>query len=166
MKKHSHLFIFLLLFTGVFFSECKKYPEDDVFIQWRRPEKRLIKYGPWVFDKLTVDGVDKSEEFRADSAYFDRLEFYHTEENLQIININRFDNRFDEPGRYKLIDKNKTLSLRALTTYLNGSDYKNYGPIFSSQEVNWEILKLSKNGLTLKVIYNSSEFILRLTTLN
>jgi hypothetical protein len=158
MKKHSHLFIFLLLFTGVFFSECKKYPEDDVFIQCRRPEKRLIKYGPWVFDKLTVDGVDKSAEFRADSAYFDRIDFLEHAEYSTDFKVYRTFQR-SEKGSFLLIDK-IILSIIVLPALPNDGDFHNYGPIFKTSAVEWEILRLSKKGMTLKTNYSNSVFVL------
>src|SRR5687768_10626221 len=96
----------LIILLVVFFasginSGCKKYPEDDVFIQWKSPEKRLVKYGPWVFDKLTVDGVDRSVEFRTDSAYFERIEFKMHEGYEIDFEVTR-SNNFDEIGLYEL----------------------------------------------------------------
>lgn len=162
MNKHS-LFIFLLLFTGVFFSECKKYPEDDVFIQWRRPEKRLIKYGPWVFDKLTVDGVDKSAEFRADSAYFRQIRFYEPEiEFGTSLSIDRVAGYHSEYGVFELVGDNKEIIFNVVNSYINHSDYNNFGPLFVSGGTNWEILRLSKKGMTIKTTYQNSTYVLSL----
>src|SRR3990167_7244191 len=104
MKNNSLILLFLITISSLFFSECKKYPEDDVWIQCKRPEKRLIKYGPWVLDKLTIAGVDKSDEFRSDSAYFDNMEFLDHEEYSTDLKINRTIQR-DEIGSYSLINK-------------------------------------------------------------
>jgi hypothetical protein len=156
-------FIFLLLFTGVFFSECKKYPEDDVFIQCRRPEKRLIKYGPWVFDKLTVDGVDKSAEFRADSAYFRQIRFYEPEiEFGTSLSIDRIAGYHSEYGVFEVVNNNKEIILNVSNSYINHSDYKNFGPLFVSGGTNCEILRLSKKGMTLKTFYHGLTYVLSL----
>jgi hypothetical protein len=158
------VFISMFLFSVlIFFSECKKYDDDDVFIQWKRPEKRLIKFSPWKFDKLMVNGIDKSEEFRSDSAFFYEISF---SEPKQIgygtdVFIYRFTG-FDEVGRHTLTDKNKNLSLGILNSYINHSDYPNYGPVFSAEYIEWEILRMSKKGMTLKTNYHSSEYILYL----
>ena len=161
MKKQSHLFIFLLLFTGVFFSECKKYPEDDVFIQCRRPEKRLIKYGPWVFDKLTVDGVDKSAEFRADSAYFDRMEFIEPESDGPNLGIYH-NNDLNEIARFKLIENDEILRIEVIPSLPNESNYPDYGPIFIGNRVHWNILRLSKKGLIIETTFNGQVYKLEL----
>ena len=158
MKRQFHLFIFLLVFTGVFFSECKKYPEDDVFIQWRRPEKRLIKYGPWVFDKLTVDDVDKSAEFRADSAYFEKIEFRKREGYYPNFRVYRFG-FINERAIFKLVEKDEYLRLDVTP---NTSDYVDYGPIFKDAPTEWKILRLSKKGLIIETTFNGQIYKLEL----
>lgn len=164
--KSNRIFIqiFFLLFSSLFFAECKKYEEDDVFIQWKRPEKRLLKYGPWVFEKLTVDGVDKSAEFRLDSAYFDKIEFKEHQPGATDIALTRNFN-FDEIGKYEFVNKKKKLSIRMLTTYLNGTDYHNYGPLFKSISVEWEIIKLTKNNLKLSSEFNGSIYIIEMVSI-
>lgn len=158
IKLKNNFLIFLLSIFGcsLFFAECKKYVEDDVWIQWKRPEKRLVKYGPWVFDKLTVDGVDKSDEFRNDSAYFDNIEFLEHSEYSTDLNINRTLQR-DEIGSYSLINK-EFLRITALPALPNEGDFHNYGPLFKTTGQDWEILALSKKRLILKTEFNSIEY--------
>jgi len=151
---------YFIIISGLLFSQCKKYEEDNVLIQWRKPEKRLIKFGPWVFEKLTVDGVDKSIEFRADSAYFDKIEFRNHEEHSTDIRINRSNSNLYERGLYKIIESNTILNISAFSNTV--SDIVNFGPIFNQVPVNWEILRLTKKGIKLKTNFNSSEYILEL----
>jgi hypothetical protein len=156
------------IFLGVVYTfGCKKYPEDDVFMQWKKPEKRLMKYGPWIFDKLTVDGVDKSAEFKLDTAYFNEIRFIEPAlENGPTLGIDRPEGFHDEFGGFELLNKNSELELGIVSSYINHSDYHNYGPLFVSGITVWKILRLSKKGLTLSVEYNSSEYILYLKTEN
>jgi hypothetical protein len=141
------------------FSQCKKYSEDDVFIQWKKPEKRLLKYGPWVFEKLTVDGVDKSEEFKLDTAYFDYIKFYESElENGPSLSIERSSGYHSEFGVFELKNENSELELGVVNSYINHSDYHNYGPLFISGITTWKILRLSKKGMTIKCEFNGSEY--------
>jgi hypothetical protein len=144
----KYFFFISLILAGIFFSQCKKYSEDDVFIQWKKPEKRLIKYGPWEFEKLEVDGVDKSAEFRLDSAFcpnifFSILEDYITPD-LHAGNI---------LGTYSLVEDKSTI---VLSVYPNINKQGSY--FFFYQDTSWEILRLSKKGMTLKTNYNSSEY--------
>jgi len=162
---NSYIIIFIIIFSGILFSHCKKYQEDDVLIQWKKPEKRLIKFGPWVFEKLTVDGVDKSIEFKADSAYFDKIEFRKREKNesqyISNVKIIR-TNLHTENGLFEIINDAEILKIGIIPDLPNETDFHNYGVIFISDYTNWNIIKLTKNSLKLKANYNSSEYILEL----
>lgn len=156
---------FSIICSGLFLSQCKKYPEDDVLIQWKRPEKRLIKYGPWVFEKLTVDGIDKSAEFRADSAYFNRIEFWAApnslSQNLTIYETNGYPYAY---GIYDFSEDSKILKLSVYSIWV--TELVHFGPIFRQPQTEWKILRMSKKGVTLQTNFNSSEYILELKSQN
>lgn len=141
----------------LFFTECKKYDEDDIWIQWKRPEKRLIKYGPWVFDKLTVDGVDKSDEFRGDSAFIALYRFSEPDP----INMSATSMYELIPCDYKLIDNNNKIQIQEI--YQNPT----YGQYYLLLENNtWIIKRLSKNGFIIETEINGKNYRLELIPRN
>ena len=69
MKKVIFIFLVFLFSWG-----CEKFPEDK-FVSLRTARQRI--YGKWNFSSLTIDGADKTEEFRQNSIYGCQLEFVH-----------------------------------------------------------------------------------------
>lgn len=53
MKLLSLIFIFCLLVAG-----CKKYPEDEAFIHFKKPEKRMKYKSTWQITEYTINGAD------------------------------------------------------------------------------------------------------------
>lgn len=150
--------IFIIIVAGIFLSNCNKF-EDGRNLSIRSVDGRLIKGSPWIFEKLEVDGIDKSDEFRSDSAYFDELIFSESNEvgYGTDVRITRSEN-FEEIGRHYLINKNKIIKIGILPIYLNGTDFHNYGPIFLDDYIEWRITRITMNELQIKTTFIGKEY--------
>lgn len=156
----SKYYIIQILISIVCFSltNCKKFEDGNNF-SIRTVEGRLIKGSPWVFEKLEVDGVDKSDEFRLDSAYFDELRFSEPTEIGYGTDFRAVrNNNFEEIGIHQLTNHNKIIKIGVLSTYINESDFHNYGPIFKATMIEWNISRLSMNQLQMKTTFNGLEY--------
>lgn len=125
----------LLILICVFsvFSQCTKF-EDGRNFSFRSVDRRLEKFSPWIFEKLEVDGVDKSAEFRADSSFFLELRFnIPRSRGSDELSLESTSNICYSLGEYKFTKPNKMKIY--LLEYGGCSpqsifDYYHYGPIF------------------------------------
>lgn len=157
MKTQFYFFIvgFALIFL---LPTCKRFEDGNNF-SIRTVKGRLVKGSPWVFEKLEVDGVDKSEEFRADSAYFDVLIFNDISPRVNDeFSFEESSNHCYSTGKFELFSKNK-MRIYALENGCGpGLTYYDYGPIFLDIWIEWEITRLSMNELQMKTKFNGLEY--------
>jgi|JI10StandDraft_1071094.scaffolds.fasta_scaffold28826_2 hypothetical protein len=139
MKTLLSIFIVCVLFFG-----CKKYPEDEQFINLKTPENRLAKYTLWRLTKYTVDGADSIpyinskvwSGFPLDKIEFD---FKETDRKDPVIKINSIGGT--SLIYIKFVDRKRKLSI-AFNPTTSGYTY----PLFLSGWNDWEISKL-ENGI-------------------
>lgn len=151
--------IFLIFFGFLLLSGCKKYPEDDVFMQWKRPEKRLINGSPWTFSKLFENDLDISTMYQNDSSYVKEIQFWRKEE-FYSVNLTGVCGScgFSPIGGYDFGSKNKYLKLRL--TYI--PDFGNYGFIYNNQ-IEWKIRSIDKEDLILEAEFNGKSYRIEFT---
>lgn len=154
MKNIFLLFAVLFLITG-----CKKYPEDDVFIQWKKPEKRLIKWSPWTFESLKENDVDISNNYKNDSAYVSEISFNKRETSSDVpVSV---VNNYASHGGYVLSNDDNNIVI-GVTDFYNNTPGIFY--FLFTDEINWEIRELDKKRFILEGTYQNKKY--RLTYKN
>lgn len=134
------LIVLIAIMTG-----CEKYTLNKI-------------YGSYTLTSYTVDGVDSL------SLYNDSLglnfEFYYEDvnsSNVCFIDGNRSDNTYTHiVCVWELLDNNSKLQI--LTAY----GFIGTGPFGRDKIPEWEILRLTKNELKMKTLYNGKEYIVAL----
>jgi hypothetical protein len=161
MKKQFYFFIVGLTLIFIMPS-CKRFEDGNNF-SIRTVKGRLVKGSPWVFEKLEVDGIDKSDEFRADSAYFDEINFINTEdlmgsEDYSFETVSEF---CYSAGQF-ILENGNHIQLCAVE---NGGcnpyyrpTYYDYGPIFLHTYIDWEITRITMKELQIKTTYFYKEY--------
>ena len=156
MKK---ILIYLIVITAIV-SSCKKY-EEGPCISFRSAKNRL--YGFYHLKTLTVDGVDKYEQ------YFDSLcnTFYFHFEGVSSYNdvCDMSGSRKNGLGSgliwtWKLTDHNKILEI----TSSGGNPIGlSFGPFKSGYCPKWKLLRLTNKEIKMKTTYNNKEYIADMT---
>jgi hypothetical protein len=138
---------------------CNKFEDGNNF-SIRTVKGRLVKGSPWIFEKLEVDGVDKSAEFRADSSYFDYLNFNKVhrlvtdEFSFEEVSYNCYST-----GNFELFEENKIQIFALENGCVSGEfDHYQYGPIFRDFWVVWIITRLSMDELQMKTVFGGIEY--------
>lgn len=145
MKKKFLLASFLFAIVFAFFSSCKKYPENTLWI--KSPQSAII--GLWTLEQLTVNGVD--------STNYEDVEMYT---NLGIIFLDE-DLNFNEQyeGGWKFGKKKKDITINAKpnSPALVFAAQKN---LFRDGQT-WKIEKLTKDQFWLSVTNGSSNYFIK-----
>ena len=147
MKNFKYLLILLLILTVV--AGCKKYPDDDVLIQWHKPEKRIV--GTYYIKSFTVNEIDSTAI--ADSMLFGGGIAFSTpgEHLLYAMRVSSGPLTVAE-GNYEFTDKKKKLRI-GMALYSG----RNVEAFLSQDKIYWDIEELTKNTLKLKTVYNDLE---------
>lgn len=159
----TKFYFFIIGLTLIFLMpSCKRFEDGNNF-SIRTVKGRLVKGSPWVFEKLEVDGIDKSDEFRADSAYFDIIRFNNLDDlmgddDYSFVTISEF---CYSSGQFELEYSNH---LKVAVVENGGCNpyylptYYDYGPIFLNIKIDWEITRISMKELQLKTTYTDKEY--------
>lgn len=155
-------FLFFFLSIGIFFSQCSKF-EDGRSWSIRSVKGRLVKGSPWVFEKLEVDGVDKSSEFRADSSFVNSLHFNDPTKSRTSdeFSLSAQSNICSLYGNFKYKKPNKIeISLLEDGGCSTSPDFDDYyfGPIFRSFWIEWEITRLTMKEIQMKTSFQNQEY--------
>lgn len=154
--KFAFYIIWVWLSLAVLVS-CNKYAEDDVFLQIKRPEKRLLDGSPWTFRRLYENDIDISSIYKNDSAYVKSISFIGGQD-LQYPNSPTLS--FVCPtcqsggyGSYKIYDKNR---------YLKFGAHFGYGPVtyfqFIYNETEWRIRAIDVEDFIIECNYNNNKY--------
>jgi hypothetical protein len=151
----TQFYFFIVGLTLIFIPSCKRFEDGNNF-SIRTVKGRLVKGSPWVFEKLEVDGIDKSDEFRADSSYFDLLRFNKVSSRVSDeFSFATVSSICYSTGNFELFSKNKMRIYALENGCVTGEfDHFFYGPIFRDFWIEWEITRLSMNELQMKTKFN------------
>ena len=162
MKKNKIcIYLFTIALLGsIFFSACKKYPENKG-IHLALAKNRIVNSGDYVITIYTVNGEDSlgllSNKWGQDistvkwSIYPEDNRYFHLED---------FPFSKTQNGSFEFKDNNKKMGvLYNLEYYLAGYN------MFLTVNSEWDILKLykkkNKTTLKLKRIYNGKTYIIQ-----
>jgi len=150
--------LIFIAFLSLFFTECKKYPEDDS-ISLRTAKTRLLK-NSWKVNEVLLNGNNINSMLNDSLNLADieelQLRFGNTlEESAESrdrvgYTYNGNSDYFEAYGGWKFYDKKKYLSLDHLTSDKGGADLseaKILNGVFASF---WTIIKLHKEELKIK----------------
>jgi len=149
----------IVVFIGLvvlMISVCKKYPEDEALIHFKKPEKRIWKRH-LIIKEYEVDGVDSIPHVNAQQVNccsLDEIEFY----------FNQIDNKLysmevTNSGRltFEFIEKKNRVKIKHVPTH-SGLSY----PIFFSEENTWDIKRLDKVWFIIEIDKNNKHYRVRL----
>ncbi len=145
----------LLFFIAAFCITCKKYPEDDKFLELSTPKRRLTcGHNGWIIKSYLVNSVDS----------IDSLPYCIAGIKLNPENAPYFFKKNDgEHGqnisgpcsagiysKWEFVDKKATLRVS------NNNTRFPFTP--DGQSVDWEILELTKDELKLRSTINGNSY--------
>jgi hypothetical protein len=139
-------------------QQCKKYPEDDVVIQWHRVKKRIIGLG-WDPYEFLINGVDSFSVLKTDTAYC-RYIFSDANDGANLpglVIISKIDT-IGLYGSWYLIDKKKKIKIMA--PYDPSGRYV-YGPYGFSGELDWTIKKLVDEEMWLEIDFQQKNYLVK-----
>ena len=145
-------FILLILVFGA----CKKYPEDEAFIHFKRPERRLEKSGNYKITEYTINGVDSIPH--VNSKLYNGFK-------LEELSFNGSSTRFHLNAGgdiyLKFINNKKEVEVRTII-----ASYGLTYPLFGTTINNAKILRLDKTVMRLEVNRNSKTYIITFTKIS
>ena len=140
----NKIFNFLLL-SSLFFSSCKKYPENNLW--FKSPNSAMI--GVLKLELLSVNGTD--------STAYDDVSMY-VQEGIEFLDEDmRFKEQYE--GGWKLDKKKKNVTIT--------SGYYGGGKLFVPQKnlfrdnQTWKIEKLTKSAFWLSVTNSGSAYLVK-----
>jgi len=183
MKKKIVIYLFFLMTMFLFFSNCRKYPEDHK-LSFHGPLKRLIT-GTWALQEFLIDGDDSTNTFYSyklglghtpDTIFWtlnemtikfrDKVKGYNGEypyfRNCTIVKKYNFNdptyyNRVADGKEWKLISNNKKLQLNIFDSYYPTPDEYRLQYLRSSND--WDIKKLTNKELIVESKNNEGKLI-------
>lgn len=151
----SRFYILVLFFFGLFYSNCKKYPDDN-FISLRTAKQRLIKH-PWKIKDVIYNGTNINQTLN-DSLQLGNIEDLQLDFdylNSEKIGKIRYSYNGDESlfvcySDWRLTDKKTRLFLTEPTGNGNSIKIGEIKIIANLFFYSWTITKLYRNDLIIK----------------
>jgi hypothetical protein len=150
-----YFYILLFILFGLFFTECKKYPEDP-FISLKTAKYRLTKHH-WKVKEILYDGVNVNQPLN-DSLQLGEIENF--ELNISYLNSEKIGKiRYSYNGDENLFvcfsdwgfaDKKTRLSIKEIQGNGNSIANNEIKIIDNLFSYSWTITKLYGNDLIIK----------------
>lgn len=137
---------FIVIISLLIFGSCKKYPEDP-FISLKSPRSRLE--GSWLLKKVTINGIDSTEQFFANA--YCGCDIHFDEAGGESAYIGKCSsNSIYSCGSKWMFDNDRNIDMQGTLLYPQVSEH-----------IIYEILKLYKGQLIFKAVHpiNNKEYI-------